>query len=182
MSQTSLPQSPKSSNSSSLQKHASTANRASLPTPARSSISSHPHPTAGAASSSVKFEVPQEADETADSNDNRQQQNSPPAAAPSPPSSSPSSPQNSSSEVPRRSNSMKRNWKFPTLASSDNGLPKSPEIDGQKTKGHLKAQESLISPSSIEVPPPPPVEKERLSYTIDDGEDEVGDTVEVPLN
>jgi len=77
---------------------------------------------------------------------------------------------------------MKRNWKFPTLASSDNGSPKSSEGDGQKTRGHLKAQESLISPSSIEVPPPPPVEKERSTNTVDDGEDEVGDTVEVPLN
>jgi len=76
---------------------------------------------------------------------------------------------------------MKRNWKFPTLASSDNGSPKSSEGDGQKTRGHLKAQESLISPSSIEVPPPP-VEKERSTNTVDDGEDEVGDTVEVPLN
>lgn len=153
-----------------------------MPTPARSSISSHPHPTTGAAPSSVKFEAPQEADETAYSNDNRQQQHSPPVAAASPSSPSPSSPQNSSSEAPRRSGSMKRNWKFPTLASSDNGSPKSPEVDGQKTKGHLKAQESLISPSSIEVPPPPPVEKERPTNTIDDGEDEVGDTVEVPLN
>lgn len=182
MSQTSLSQSPKSSNSSSLQKHTSAANRASMPTPSRSSISSHPHPTVGVASSSVKFEAPQEADETAFSNDNRQQQHSPLAASPSSPSSSPPSPQNSSSEAPRRSGSMKRNWKFPTLASSDNGSPKLPEVDGQKNKGHFKAQESLISPSSIEVPPPPPVEKERPTNTIDDGEDEVGDTVEVPLN
>jgi len=150
-----------------------------MPAPARSSISSHSHPITGAASSSVKFEVPQEADETAVAGENNQQQHLPPVASSS---SSPSSPQDSSSEAHRRSGSMKRNWKFPTLHSSDDGSPKSPEIDGQKTKGHLKAQESLVSPSSIEVPPPPPVEKERALNTTDDGEDEIGDTVEVPLN
>lgn len=179
MSQTSLPQSPKSPDSSSSPRYASTASRSSMPAPARSSISSHSHPITGAASSSVKFEVPQEADETAVAGENHQQQHLPPVASSS---LSPSSPQDSSSEAHRRSGSMKRNWKFPTLHSSDDGSPKSPEIDGQKTKGHLKAQESLVSPSSIEVPPPPPVEKERALNTTDDGEDEIGDTVEVPLN
>jgi hypothetical protein len=51
-----------------------------------------------------------------------------------------------------------------------------------QNKGHVKAQESIISPSSIEVPPPPPVEKERSHSSTVDEEDEVGDTVEVDLN
>lgn len=74
---------------------------------------------------------------------------------------------------------MKRDFKFPssTPPDSTSGSPKS-----QESKGHVKAQESVVSPSSIEVPPPPPVEKERSTSTVDDGEDEVGDTVEVPLN
>lgn len=82
---------------------------------------------------------------------------------------------------------MKRDFKFPPSSppSGDNdsgsGSPKITE-DAQKMKGHVKAQESVISPSSIEVPPPPPVEKERSNSTVDDGEDEVGDTFEVPLN
>lgn len=42
---------------------------------------------------------------------------------------------------------------------------------------------SVITPSSIEVPPPPPVEKEQLtSVSADESEDDLGDTVDIPLN
>jgi hypothetical protein len=42
----------------------------------------------------------------------------------------------------------------------------------------------LVTPSSIEVPPPPPVEKERSfsNISLESGEDDVGDTVDIPLN
>jgi hypothetical protein len=44
-------------------------------------------------------------------------------------------------------------------------------------------QTSVITPSSIEVPPPPPVEKEQSTNgSEEDNEDEVGDTVDIPLN
>jgi hypothetical protein len=88
-----------------------------------------------------------------------------------------------STEGHTRSGSTKQDFKFPTSTPSDNGSPKLPDSsDGQKLKRNIKAQESVISPSSIEVPPPPPVEKERSNSTVDDGEDDFGDTVEVPLN
>lgn len=42
----------------------------------------------------------------------------------------------------------------------------------------------VITPSAIEVPPPPPVEKEHSPSNIsaDELEDDVGDTVDIPLN
>lgn len=40
----------------------------------------------------------------------------------------------------------------------------------------------VITPSAIEVPPPPPVEKERSIGSNDDGDDDVGPTVEVDLS
>jgi len=46
-------------------------------------------------------------------------------------------------------------------------------------------QSTVINPANIEVPAPPPMEKEvplsRISLD-DSGEDEVGDTVDIPLN
>lgn len=43
---------------------------------------------------------------------------------------------------------------------------------------------NVITPSSIEVPPPPPIEKEKSvsSMSADEGEEELGDTVDIPLN
>jgi hypothetical protein len=43
---------------------------------------------------------------------------------------------------------------------------------------------SVITPSAIEVPPPPPVEKESSpsSISVDESEEDVGDTVDIPLN
>jgi hypothetical protein len=42
---------------------------------------------------------------------------------------------------------------------------------------------AVVVPSSVEVPPPPPVEKEiRKSFVeSEDGEEEVGETVEIDL-
>ncbi|KAF5364113.1 hypothetical protein D9756_000087 [Leucocoprinus leucothites] len=175
MSQASLPHPP---NSASSPKHASAANRASMPAPSRNAASSPPQQSdTGDSPSTVRFETPQEVDETAADEELQKQQRSPPPVGPS--SSSP--PPKSSMEAHRRSSSMKRDWKFPTATSPESGSPKSPEGESQKAKGHV-AQESVISPSSIEVPPPPPVEKERSTSTVDDGEEDVGDTVEVPLN
>ncbi|KAF5376155.1 hypothetical protein D9757_009312 [Collybiopsis confluens] len=52
-------------------------------------------------------------------------------------------------------------------------------------EARLAQSAKMITPSAIEVPPPPPVEKERSAGSAsnhDDGDDEVGDTVEVDLS
>ena len=41
---------------------------------------------------------------------------------------------------------------------------------------------SMVTPSSVEVPPPPPIEKERSPTNHDDGEEDVGETEEISLN
>lgn len=81
---------------------------------------------------------------------------------------------------------MNREFKFPRTPSSP---PAMPEVQAKKgpppplTENGLAA-ESLVTPSSIEVPPPPPVEKERSfsNISLESGEDDVGDTVDIPLN
>jgi hypothetical protein len=42
---------------------------------------------------------------------------------------------------------------------------------------------AVVVPSSVEVPPPPPVEKEIRKSLVesDDGDEEVGETVEIDL-
>ncbi|KAJ3568467.1 hypothetical protein NP233_g5701 [Leucocoprinus birnbaumii] len=180
MSQASLPQSPTSTS----QKHATAANRASMPGPSRKAANS---PPVGSSGSTVRFEVPQESDEAGTESHESQQRQQQPRSAPATTSSPSSSPQQSKSSLDahRRSSSMKRDWKFPTATPPPENGETAPEngSESPKVKTHVKAQESVISPSSIEVPPPPPVEKERsLGGAVDDGEDEVGDTVDIPLN
>ena len=86
---------------------------------------------------------------------------------------------------------MNRAFKFPRATSPapvkiparDNRLPHL-SIDDQEGKELGKS--GVITPSSIEVPAPPPVEKERSMGsavgTGDEVEEEVGDTVDIPLN
>ncbi|KAF8638089.1 hypothetical protein AX17_002450 [Amanita inopinata Kibby_2008] len=56
-----------------------------------------------------------------------------------------------------------------------------PGLDSSKLSQPVSAK-AIVTPSSIEVPPPPPVEKERPLSSVDDGEEEVGDTEDIPLN
>ncbi|KAG5644803.1 hypothetical protein DXG03_007625 [Asterophora parasitica] len=85
-----------------------------------------------------------------------------------------------------RNGSMNREFKFPTPSSSplQSTLParRSPPTHLEEPIPETTAP-TVITPSSIEVPPPPPVEKERSvsNISLDDGEDEVGDTVDIPL-
>lgn len=57
-----------------------------------------------------------------------------------------------------------------------------------KAKGALKDVDSdmtnvaVVTPSSVEVPPPPPVEKERPLGSANDLDDDVGETEEISLN
>lgn len=86
-------------------------------------------------------------------------------------------------------------FKFPSPASSphipDGSSPS--ELQGKaespppKLEGGIRGVEHVpVTPSSIEVPPPPPVEKEisraRGNSVVDDSEDDVGPTVEVDLS
>ena len=81
---------------------------------------------------------------------------------------------------------MNRDFRFPRTAPSSPPEPaqsKKPaprELDSTKLAQPASAK-PVVTPSSIEVPPPPPVEKERLQSNVEDGEDDVGDTVDIPL-
>ena len=62
-------------------------------------------------------------------------------------------------------------------------LKKSPPVSANNEASGRRA--SVIAPSNIEVPAPPPVEKDKTmsKVSLDDSvEDEVGDTVDIPLN
>ncbi|KAH0588190.1 Chitin biosynthesis protein CHS5 [Termitomyces sp. J132] len=99
----------------------------------------------------------------------------------------------STSNEHKRNGSMNHNFKFPSPASSPvvpsapNPMPqrRSPPEQLEHLDSATKVQPStVITPSSIEVPPPPPVEKEKSasSMSLEEGEDDVGDTVDIPLN
>ncbi|KAF5366186.1 hypothetical protein D9758_005671 [Tetrapyrgos nigripes] len=85
----------------------------------------------------------------------------------------------------RRSGTMNKDFKFPSpLNSPVITAPPVPSIAVDKANEASQSQSSapVITPSSIEVPPPPPVEKEKsTSSSLDDAEDDVGDTVEIEL-
>jgi len=40
----------------------------------------------------------------------------------------------------------------------------------------------VVAPSSIEMPPPPPVEKKRVGQAVVEGGEDVGETEELALN
>ncbi|KAF8076858.1 fibronectin type III/BRCA1 domain-containing protein [Lyophyllum atratum] len=90
-----------------------------------------------------------------------------------------------------RNGSMNREFRFPTPSASPvlGNAPvrkerRSPpaQLDEPGVADDAPPNPAVITPSSIEVPPPPPVEKERSVASLDDGEDDVGDTVDIPLN
>lgn len=69
-----------------------------------------------------------------------------------------------------RAGTMNKDFKFPSPASS-------PVVEGHAASSVLSA--AVMTPSSIEVPPPPPVEKERS--VDEEGDDDVGETEDIPL-
>ena len=82
----------------------------------------------------------------------------------------------------RQPGTMDKTFRFPPASpTTPPGLPNrkhSGDEDGMESVG-------IVAPSSIEVPPPPPVEKERSisGHSAEDGEgDEVGETEEISLN
>ncbi|KIY68427.1 hypothetical protein CYLTODRAFT_261947 [Cylindrobasidium torrendii FP15055 ss-10] len=102
----------------------------------------------------------------------------------------------SKSEKRKSRGMMNKDFKFPTPASSPvqtrtPGRQDSEDLQkvAQNSKAEIEVTEDApppraVTPSNIEVPPPPPVEKERSNSggTLEDADDEVGDTVEVDLS
>ncbi|KAG1823977.1 uncharacterized protein BJ212DRAFT_1327525 [Suillus subaureus] len=96
----------------------------------------------------------------------------------------------------KSSGTMDRNFKFPTSQTQAQAVPPvpslptqapapkpEPEAGSNRTNEDDMTPVAVVVPSSVEVPPPPPVEKEiRKSFVeSDDGEEEVGETVEIDL-
>lgn len=86
---------------------------------------------------------------------------------------------------------MNKAFKFPP---SGDGSPEIPTIKATQSPPRIDVPERLdgadtrslastvITPTNVEVPPPPPMDKERVdSHSIDDGDDDVGETVEIAL-
>ncbi|KAG2012998.1 fibronectin type III/BRCA1 domain-containing protein [Coprinopsis cinerea AmutBmut pab1-1] len=88
-----------------------------------------------------------------------------------------------------RAGTMNKAFKFPPspppMSSPD--LPKEDEGEGQEEGGNVKVDKgkgraTSVEPASMDVPPPPPVEKEKSrAQSISESEDDVGDTVDIPL-
>lgn len=77
---------------------------------------------------------------------------------------------------------MDRNFKFPPTSS-----PTPPAVPDLPLSSTTEAERGptdagVVPPSSVEVPAPPPVEKERVRNTVEDGEEDVGETEEIALN
>jgi len=86
-----------------------------------------------------------------------------------------------------RSGIMNKDFRFPPNANSDTPIKKAhpppPLAPESLVTGTDTRKPNVITPSSVEVPPPPPVEKGNTgSHTVDEGEEEVGPTVEISLN
>lgn len=92
---------------------------------------------------------------------------------------------------------MNKSFKFPPDPTSSEppppvpGVPKDlpavarkqkAGIEDKQTRGSEESDEvPMVAPSSAEVPPPPPIEKERMTSSISDLDD-VGETEEISLN
>jgi len=92
----------------------------------------------------------------------------------------------SEKEARRRSRqgSMNKNFKFPPTSPSPPAvldMPSSNTPSAEEDEAGLTSV-GVVAPSSVEVPPPPPVEKERVGQVVDEGEEDVGETEEIALN
>jgi len=176
MSQASLPQSAQA---------AKTANRASMPAPSRTTTS--PGPTLPSRSDSPSKAVRKTFDPTPEEGgDGGEQQDA----------SSQTKPTRTRGPPRVRHGTMDREFKFPSASGP-------PELDtalfgqqaasaGTRDTSHAPADAEeaeltavdVVAPSNstVEVPPPPPIEKERVPTSPDDGDEDVGETEEISLN
>jgi len=93
----------------------------------------------------------------------------------------------------RREGTMNKSFKFPPDPTPSGppppvpGIPKDVVATAQKSKSSAEdryggnGEESGRVASNVEVPPPPPIEKERATSTVSDLDD-VGETEEISLN
>lgn len=173
MSQASLPQSAQA---------AKAANRASMPVPSRTPTS--PGPTSGASSEpSLKaarktFEpTPEESGDGDESHDTLPQ----------------TRPTSTRGPARVRHGTMDREFKFPPAGSppesdiasrsrqaTGTGPGNTQHAPDDAEEAGLTAVD-VIAPI-VEVPPPPPIEKERPLTSHDDGDEDVGETEEISLN
>ena len=101
-----------------------------------------------------------------------------------PPSSPPSAVSYTAPEAPHASPARiqpdsERKSSLPTAIEDPSSLK------GERKQDDEASRPAVVTPSSIEVPAPPLVEKERTAprASLDDlADDDVGDTVDIPLN
>lgn len=183
MSQASLPRSP--SSPAPDRDRAPVNNRASMPAPSRNTTTSPP----GSSSNFVNQPPPSpETQARASYFGPTPEETSEETAAEEVQAERRSSLTSTESKRKSRSGTMNRQFKFPNTSTPDQALNKtpaspsaSPEQQYTRPSG-AKSPPAVIVPSNIEVPPPPPVEKEQSTSSVDEGEDDVGDTVDIPLN
>jgi len=97
-------------------------------------------------------------------------------------------------EMKHKSNGMMdRNFKFPPSQIQAQVVPPVPSMQSPASKPESEADSNhateenetpvtVVPPSSVEVPPPPPIEKESIrGYLSEEGDEEVGKTVEIDL-
>ncbi|KAG2055128.1 hypothetical protein BDR06DRAFT_954703 [Suillus hirtellus] len=155
--------------------------QASLP----SSSAAHRNSASRQSLPSIRRPTPPSATTQGPINEEEDEEEQPPPPKPSP------------SEMKHKSNgTMDRNFKFPTSPTQAQVVPPVPSLPTQarapkpeheagsnRTNEDDMTPVAVVVPSSVEVPPPPPVEKEiRKSFVeSEDGEEEVGETVEIDL-
>ncbi|KAJ3787750.1 fibronectin type III/BRCA1 domain-containing protein [Lentinula aff. detonsa] len=173
---------------------AARTNRASLPAPARKSPTFTTMPATPESHSAFVNQPNSLGSPIAE-------EESPSKAESTPPSTTSPSLDDSGASTPTatkrksRSGTMNRDFRFPPNATETGAARKSPPAalpvkqQGQvDDEGEGEQTAKMITPSAIEVPPPPPVEKERSTGSLgsrhsnDEGDDDVGDTVEVDLS
>ncbi|KAF7975167.1 hypothetical protein HWV62_10353 [Athelia sp. TMB] len=172
MSQANLSQSQSPSQAASPSSKAS--NRASLPAPARKTSTSPPAASAAPTASQPAFEsTPEEPAEDGGEAEDKL-----------------SKPVITSKEARRRSRpgTMDRAFKFPPDSPSSSppiatAPPPVPSLPATEDKEEGMERATVVAPSSVEVPAPPPVEKERTSESGgSEGDEDVGETEEIALN
>lgn len=195
MSQASLPSSGSASST-----HKAASNRSSMPAPPRSTNGTPP------SNSQKKTFEPTPEDPEAETEAALEHGVAVAAATPQPRRSA-----SVTETRHRSNGTMDRNFKFPQSqqppqrVASPPSLPSSPPLvpkqqQQQQQRPHPQKPiplplpheaevgedmppVSIITPSSVEVPPPPPVEKEssRRPVVVDEGDEDVGETVEIDL-
>ena len=179
MSQASLPQSAHA---------AKAANRASMPASSQTPISPGPSPpsSSGAQPKPVRKVFEPTPEEGGDADE-------PPVAA-SPVTVAAAETKSTRNRGPPRTRhgTMDREFKFPPSAESHTlppGQQTSASHANDTSRTHNDGPEeaqltavNVVAPSSVEVPPPPPIEKERSPTNHEDGDEDVGETEEISLN